>query len=86
MASNVRLVLNHREIAKLLNGKGQYRGVAVDLRKRAEKVAEAAGPGMEVLQGESTKRATARVVTGTVEAMEAEARDRRLTRAIDAAR
>jgi hypothetical protein len=86
MASNVRLVLNHREIARLLNGEGQYRGVAVDLRKRAERVASQAGPGMEVLQGESTKRATARVVTGTVEAMEAEARDRRLTRAIDAAR
>ena len=71
------------------NGPRQVRrsqGVQADLLERAQKVAAAAGPGMEANGGVGPNRARASVVTTTVEAMLAEARSRALTRAIDAGR
>lgn len=62
-------------------------GVRADLIARARRVAAAAGPGMEVdTDDEGRNRARVTVWTATIEAMVAEARDRSLTRAIDAAR
>lgn len=86
MAASVRVVLNHAEVRRLLLGEGQYAGVKEDLRRRAEAVAEAAGPGNVVEEGGSRERARFAVVTETVEAMENEARNRSLTRAVDRAR
>jgi len=57
-----------------------------DLRRRGEAVAAAAGPGHRVETETGPNRARVAVITDTIPAMIAEARDRRLTRAIDAAR
>lgn len=67
-------------------------GVSSRIREGAERVADAAGgseAGFEVdFQPEAGRRKTPRgsVRTATFEARESEARDRTLTRAIDAAR
>lgn len=60
--------------------------IAADIEKRTRKVAAAAGPGMrsKVSQGRDRVRGT--VWTGTYAAKKAEAEDRALTRALDAAR
>jgi hypothetical protein len=60
--------------------------VRKDLDRRAARVAAAAGPGMEHSSTIGRNRALAMVWTETVDAMVAEATDRKLTRAIDAAR
>jgi hypothetical protein len=60
--------------------------VRQDLEKRAKRVAAAAGPGHESSSTIGRTRALAMVWTGTPEAMVAEATDRTLTRAVDAAR
>jgi hypothetical protein len=59
-----------------------------EVRGRAERIASAAGPGMEVdsqITG-GRGRARASVRTATTEARRAEANDRALTRALDAGR
>lgn len=71
------------------NGPRQLRkspGVVADLKRRADRIASAAGSGMEASTHQGRNRARASVITGTVEAMVAEARGRVLTRAIDAGR
>lgn len=78
----VRIVLNRQGVNALLHDAG----VQADLRARAENVAQAAGDGMEVTEAGDQNRARYVVVTATAEAMRGEALDRRLTRAIDAAR
>lgn len=60
--------------------------VRADLLRRAERAARAAGPGMEASAVTGRHRAHASVVTDTREAMVAEATNRSLTRALDAAR
>jgi tRNA A37 threonylcarbamoyltransferase TsaD len=74
-----------------LHGRGidillKSKDVEDDLLRRAERIAAAAGPGMEasVIIGEN--RARASVITGTFAARLAEARHMALTRAIDAGR
>lgn len=57
-----------------------------DLEERAKRIAAAAGEGMESSTTIGRTRALAMVWTETVEAMVAEATDRKLTRAIDAGR
>jgi hypothetical protein len=84
--ANATVRLNHSEVRRLLRGEGIYAGVLEDLRRRAERVAEAAGPGMEADTYVGRNRARGGVITATPAAMEAEARDRALTRAMDAAR
>lgn len=60
--------------------------VLADLEQRAERIAAAAGPGMEVDADVGTNRARAVVITATPEAMLAEADTRALTRSVDAGR
>lgn len=57
-----------------------------DLEGRAQRIAVAAGEGMEAFVQVGKARARAAVVTTTREAMEAEATDRALSRALDAGR
>jgi hypothetical protein len=80
--ANVRVELNRRGVGEILKGAE----VAADLRRRAAAVAATAGPGHEVEVSVSSTRARASVRTVTVDAMLAEALDRNLTRAFDAAR
>lgn len=86
MATRVRVTLNHSEVRRMLRGEGQYVGVLHDLRRRAEAVAAAAGEGFEADTFVGRNRARAGVITATPAAMEAEARDHTLIRALDAAR
>lgn len=57
-----------------------------DLEARANRVANSAGEGFEVDSEVGARRARASVRTVTFDAMKAEAEDRALTRALDAAR
>jgi hypothetical protein len=86
MASKVRIELNHATVRRLLRGEGEFVGVLHDLEERARRVAELAGPGMEPSVYVGPARARSGVITATADAIVAEARDRALTRAIDAAR
>lgn len=56
------------------------------LKARADRIASAAGPGMEASSMVGPNRARASVITATFKARRAEAKDRRLTRALDAGR
>lgn len=61
--------------------------VVAELEARAQRIAAAAGDGMEVKPTETGKnRARVAVVTATPSAMYREAKDRALTRALDAGR
>lgn len=71
------------------NGPRQVRtsaGVQADMAARAQRIADAAGPGMEANSGQGQTRARGSVVTATYEARRAEATGRALTRAVDAGR
>lgn len=88
MTPKVRVVMNTAGVRALLRSPG----IAADLKARADRIAAATGPTMEpgvdmiasVEVGPS--RARASVVTATPHAMNGEAKDRRLTRAVDAGR
>lgn len=56
------------------------------LKAKADRIAAAAGPGMAAHSNGGSSRARAAVVTSTKAAMRAEAKDRALTRALDAGR
>lgn len=85
--AKVRVDINQAEIGRLLRGEGQYVGVKVDLRRRALRIAEAAGDGMVAKEGTNViRRARWVVITETSEAMQNEASNRTLTRALDAGR
>ena len=60
--------------------------VAEELRKRAERIAAAAGPGHRVEVSRTGSRARAAVITDTYYARRAEAKQRRLTAAVAAGR
>lgn len=81
--SRVRVVLNRRGARELLTSDG---GVVSDLRRRARAVAAQAGDGHEVREWRGQNRTRFSVTTVTTEARRAEATDRNLTRALDAAR
>jgi hypothetical protein len=71
------------------NGPRQLRqsaAVQADMARRAQKIAAAAGPGMEATAQVGKTRARASVITATAEARRNEATARALTRAIDAGR
>ena len=80
--ANRRVKINYQGIGEILRGDK----MVAELRKRAERVANAAGPGHRVDVQVGEKRARAAVITDTTEAIRNERRDRSLTRAIDAAR
>jgi tRNA A37 threonylcarbamoyltransferase TsaD len=60
--------------------------VQQDLRRRADRIAAAAGPGMQASVQVGRNRARGSVITVTQQARENEARNRALTRALDAGR
>lgn len=76
-----RVVVNLAVGKEILNSPG----VREDLKRRGEKIAEAAGEGVEVHEG-GKSRARITVRTETFEAMYREATARTLTRALDAGR
>lgn len=78
----MRIVLNRRNIRQLLRSEA----VRADLKRRADNIARAAGPGHTVDSEIGRNRARAAVITTSFQAMHAEARNRNLTRAIDAGR
>lgn len=83
--AKVRIKVNRKEIRRLLRGEGEYSGVREDLERRGRAVAEAAGPGMEVDTTVGRNRLRVSVRTATPEAVLAEAKDRTLSKAVDAA-
>jgi hypothetical protein len=64
----------------------QLPAVQAEMARRAQKIAAAAGPGMEATSMVGRTRARASVITATGEARRNEATSRSLTRAIDAGR
>lgn len=60
--------------------------VQAELKARADRIAAAAGEGMEASVRVGRRRARASVITATEQARENEARHRSLTRALDAGR
>lgn len=74
--------LDHGGMRRLL----QSSEVRSELERRARAVAQAAGPGFAVSATSGRRRALAMVYAATPQARAREARDRVLTRAIDAAR
>lgn len=82
MAKSIRVEISRAGVEALLKSQE----VQDDLRRRAEAIASAAGPGMEADVRVGKSRARASVRTGDFDAILAEARDKALTRAIDAGR
>lgn len=80
MATRVRVELNRAGVIALLKSSEMQ----TLLRARAERVAAAAGPGMEVEAQVGRYRARATVITATPEARKAEAKDRRLSSSLQA--
>lgn len=78
----LRIKLNRRGVQQLLASQD----VADDLTKRGNRMADAAGEGVEVTTTRNRDRAVVFVRTATYDAMKAEAEDRTLTRSIDAGR
>lgn len=86
MASKVRIEMHPHAVGQVLRGEGGDNRLLEELERRANAMANAAGDGMDVDVRVGRTRARASVRTGTPEAMRAEARDKTLTRAIDAGR
>jgi hypothetical protein len=82
MSKDVRIKLNSAEVAALLRSDA----VGRDLEERARRIANAAGPGMEVSRRVGRKRQRVSIITATAEARRAEAERRALTQALDAGR
>lgn len=80
--AKVRVVLDRRGVRALLRSDG----VTDDLKKRAERIAAAAGAGFEADVDVGRNRSRASVRTTDFRSRHAEARDRRLTKSIDAGR
>lgn len=78
--SKVRVQLNSAGIGRLLKDPGVKR----EMKRRADKIAKAAGTGHAVETDDSGDRSRASVVTRSREAKRAEARNRTLSRAIRA--
>lgn len=79
---SVRIELNDAGIKALLRSAE----VGDEIKRRADNIARAAGPGMHSETYQGRDRVRARVWTGTYAARKAEAEDRALTRALDAGR
>lgn len=80
--ATVRVLLNRKNVRALLKSPE----IKAELERRAENIARVAGPGHRVVSEIGRNRARAAVITVTIPAMLAEARDRNLTRALDAGR
>ena len=82
MAAKVTIKLDSPGIEKFLRSAE----VEQDMRRRAGNIARAAGDGMHHGTVQGRDRVAGQVWTGTVQARQAEAKDRTLTRALDAGR
>lgn len=82
MAKSLRIKVNSAAVKQLLSSQA----VADDLTQRGERMADAAGEGVEVTTTRNRDRAVVFVRTETFEAKKAEAEDGVLRRAIDAGR
>lgn len=86
--AKVRVVLHDAGYRQMMHAPG----VRADLQARADRIARATGPtmepGVDMVAGvdDHPDRLVAYVVTASPRAMRGEAKDRRLTRAIDAGR
>lgn len=80
--AEVKIELNRAGVRALL----QSPEMLANLRERAHRIANAAGEGFEVEMTTSATRAHATIRTATWAARRAEARDRALTKALDAGR
>lgn len=80
--TTVKIELNSAAVRSILTS-GE---VQADLAARAQRIAAAAGPGMEASSSVGANRARASVIAATFEARHAEATRRALTSAIDAGR
>lgn len=78
----VRFVLNRKGVRELLRGAEMQ----ADLRRRAQRIAQAAGPGHEVQVVRGRNRARATIRTATDEAKLAQQQTGNLTNAIGAGR
>lgn len=77
-----KIELNRATVRALLKGAEMQ----ADLKSRAERIAAAAGEGFEAETKVGANRAHATIRTATWAARHAEARDRALTKALDAGR
>jgi len=77
-----RFKLNSRGVRALLRGPEMQ----AELKRRAERVVASAGPEFEIGASVGKNRARVAVLARTRKAREAEAKFRRLTRGVDAAR
>jgi hypothetical protein len=82
MVEKIRIEINSAGIQALLKSAE----VQADLEARANRIAAAAGEGMEASSRIGKTRARASVITTTRKARLAEAEDRALTKALDAGR
>lgn len=82
MAGSIRIVVNPEGVKALLKSQE----VQNMLQQRVNKIAAAAGPGMQASVRVGRTRARGSVITATQEAREAEANDRMLTKSLDAGR
>jgi hypothetical protein len=80
--AKIRIEMNPKAIGELLKSQP----VQDDLKARADRIAEAAGDGMLASVRVGKTRARASILTDTIAAKRAEAKDRALTRALDAGR
>ncbi len=82
LMGKLKMKLQAANIGKLLKSTEMQ----ANLKARADRIALAAGEGMQASVRVGRTRARASVVTATGKARLAEARDRKLTRALDAGR
>lgn len=80
--AKVRVEINRKAVRDLLRSPE----VQSDLERRAQRIASAAGPGHRVATGVGRNRARTAVIAASYEARRREARDRNLTRSLDAGR
>lgn len=80
--AKIRIDINDAGIRDLLKSDS----VRALLKAKADRIAAAAGPGMEATSWTGRTRARASVITATAKARKAEATNRSLTKALDAGR
>lgn len=80
--AKIRIEVNDAGIREILKSDA----VQADLQARANRIAAAAGSGMEASAFIGRTRARASVITATAKARKAEATNRSLTKALDAGR
>lgn len=78
--------LDKAGVRAVLRGQGDAAGVTAAVRRSLERIAAAAGPGHSVRVRVGRNRVRGTVTTSSLKARRNQARDRTLTRALDAGR